>query len=309
VKHPLRVAIPVGLVLLAAAALVVRTCSNAGEQRAVRAQLLEDVRTAVAQESPDGSELSRLVTRIQAQPEAQSDRALVLALARIELCRGRYDRAWEHIMPFATGGGASPEELRFAAELQLHRHAAGVKDARGTETLRQVVAAAEAAHASSHEPDDLLLAWQAAVRARDAAEAERLAASLQREHDGSAAAALTVLAKAFDPAQPAAPLDELAGRFRGPLPELDVMRALARVNGDARGAATLLEPLLRRAPALVEVRAAAAATWHVLAFQAADDAERSRLLAQRDAHLQWLLDNAPPDDARLAAWTRLRTER
>jgi hypothetical protein len=303
------VVIPVAMVAVLGVAFGVRAWLSAGAARRAEEQLLEDVRNAVQQEPPDGSELSRLVTRIKALPAADTDHTLILALARIEMCRGRYDSAWDRVMPFATAGGANPDELRFAAELQLQRHATGARDARGIETLRQVVAAAEAAHAKSQEPDDLLLAWQAALRARDMAETERLAAILQREHAGTAAAALTLLAQSFDSSQSVAPLDELAGRFGRPVPELDVMRAIARLATDARAAAELLDPLLRRAPALVEVRAAAATTWHVLAFQAAGPAERAQHLAQRDAHLQWLIDNAPPDDTRHVAWSRLRTER
>jgi hypothetical protein len=308
-KRGVKVGVPVVLLVLLVGAFAFREWQAAGEAQRQKAQLLQDVTTAVQQEPVDSSELSRLVTRIQAMASAEADRELLMATARIERARGRYDNAWHRVMPFASGGGASTAELRFAAELQLQRNASGSKDAHGSETLRQVVASAEAAYAGSHDPDDLLLAWQAALRVRDPAETERLAAALQRDHADSPAAELAALAQTFDPQKPVAPLDELARRFPRPVLELELMRALGRIGSDAQAAADLLEPLLRQAPALLEVRAAAATTWHVLAFQSTDEAERTRRLVQRDAHLAWLADNAPPDDARHAAWIKLRAQR
>lgn len=273
-----------------------------------RQQLIADVVEATSQQPVDGDELSRLVLRIQEVPGHAADRQLALALARIESARGRLDRAFGHIEGFVTGPDATLEELRFAANLQLLRHGIGTRN--GPELLRQARGFAVAAAELSHDADDLLLAWTAAVRQADGAAVESFAEQILKDHPGSLAAQLVQASKAFTPEAPPPGLDELAQQFAEPPAELQVMRATVLVQQQRPAEAlALLRPALRNAAALVEVRNLMAVALHLQA-QREDDPERRRAqLVDRDQHLDWLLANAPAADTRRALWLELQKQR
>lgn len=297
------VLITVGLLVLAAGALVVQRLRQGAERSAEIAQLLDDVATEVKKDSPDGSELSRLKLRIEKLPEHATDRALILALTRIEIARGRDNAGWELIAPYAAVGDASLAELRIGADLLLRLHARS-----GDRTqARRARELARRAYALSHDPGDLLVAWQAAHRIAATADAQETFELLRTEHKDSREERLCDLIESPPPDdQFGARVHELEAEFKDEPIELGLARAVLLLKqGDQVAARTLLDELASRASALLDVRHLCAIAYHMAAASPdLPEAERQSARTRRDAHLHFCLEHGP-DDPRRAQWQQL----
>jgi hypothetical protein len=253
-----------------------------------------------------------LMSLLQKQPDHAVARDLLAAAARIEMARGRPERAQALFAALAGQPGASADEQRLGARILLQVHATGSFDrATGNGLLEQVVQWSEAAYAADRRVDDLLVVWQAAERLgrheRSAAAARDLAAS----HADTAVARFVQFAIAFAPANGVVPLDNVVADL-SPVPvEADAMRVFVLLQaGDVPGAAAVAESALARAPGVGVVRWAAAVVFHACVLgSAAGSDDRTRWLQRRDVQLGWLLDNGNIDAARRTQCTSMRDVR
>ncbi|MCA8948406.1 MAG: hypothetical protein KDE27_02820, partial [Planctomycetes bacterium] len=118
--------VPVVLILAALAWFGYQYYAGVAARAADRARLLEHIAIELAKERPDSSELSRLVARIEEFPDHATAADLLGARARIELERGRPERAVELFLPVATSPAASAADRGLAAQMLLARHAGGL---------------------------------------------------------------------------------------------------------------------------------------------------------------------------------------
>lgn len=295
-----------GVLLLAAVATFVYLRLGAARAReAALVQLLADVTAEVDKQRPDGSELSRLVTRLQQTSGAGGDHRLELALARIDRVRGRLQDAWQRLQPLMAGA-TSLAELREASQVLLALHAQ-----RGDRELaRRALGFALAAYGAGGTAADLLRAWQAAYRTRAKEDLTQLSQRMQAEQAGSAEARLIGALERLDQdlaAVPAAELEGLTADFAEEPIELGLARAIVRIQGGRTAdAVRLLDELSQRGPALVDVRHYAAVALLALAQEPGVPAEEvARHLSRARAHLEWLRKNAAADDGRQELWLRL----
>lgn len=302
--------VSVGLLVLAAGGWIYLQVQAAQEERQRVADLLADLDRELAKERPDGSELSLLVTRIRKIGDPDTDDRLRRALARIEVARGRKEKAWEHLQPLAMAMGREPrphDQLLGARLLaDIHAMTGRARD------LRQALQLAEAAHRASGEPTALFLAWQCAQRLGDAEARERLGDRLLQEHPATPQADLVALLRREPEQVATGELRGLATRFER-LP-IELGMALARAHLFARElpeALRELDVVVQRAPSLVDVRNTAATACYMFVQQAAGASEEEvrRRRAQMHAHAQWLLSNASPDDSRRDSWKTMLESR
>lgn len=264
-----------------------------------RRQLLADVDQALQQEAPDASELAALKLALERLPDHQSDRAAVLARARIERARQRDQVAWEVLAP-STGVDAGAAELRLGAELLLRLHARSGQ----REQARQARDLARRAYALSHDAADLLLQWQAEHRTGAAAEEEATQKQLLADHANSKEARLCAALQLEGLEALAGEVRELMLEFVEPPVELGMARAVVLIReGDLAGAGDLLERLADQASALVDVRHLGAVQCHAVAADQQQPLEvRHRALERRNAHLNFCLEHAAADDPRRQQW-------
>jgi hypothetical protein len=259
----------------------------------------------------DGSELSRLVARLQKLPDHDSARDLLAATARIELARDRAERAFAVFGTLASQPGASPDEQRLGAAILLRWHETGGGDASAAAgLLAQVIAFSEAAYQDGRDPADLLRAWQAATRLSRAEMASGFAKRIAEAHPDSPAAQLVQLAQKFEPSM-AREVEAVAAAFPVPPVELDAMRvAVVLQSGAVDRAVASAEALLARAPSVLSSRWVVAAVFHVCTIGKPEgSAERQQWATRRNAHLDWLLEHAPAEDRRRDQWAKTRAER
>src|SRR5712671_4798604 len=173
--------LPILLLVAAIVAFAVVRWRGAREREQNRQQLLADVAAEVGKARPDGNELSQLRVRVQHQGDPATDRRLLLALVQIERARGHLHDAWERLKSVATAGDALTAEQHEGAVvlLGIHQHSGDRERAREAQSL------AEAAFGSTHDPDDLLLAWTAAQRLANVVDRDRFAQELREQHAGS----------------------------------------------------------------------------------------------------------------------------
>lgn len=290
-----------GLLLVAAiAAFAFVQLRAAGKRAAAQDQLLADVATEVAK-SPPSSELSSLVTRIRAIDGHESDRRFVIALAQIERVRGRYQAAWDLLLPFATAGDANTAELREGALLSLELHAHSGDRQAG----RRAMDLAGHAYASSRQAADLLVAWQAARRTYAVDDRDLIADRMKTEQPETKEWKLIAGLAKVETAK-VADLVELAADFPVEPLEIGIARTvLLLLGGQPADAVNEADRLCQRAPGVADVRNFAAAASLALAQQeGTPEATRQALRAKAASHLEWLLKNAP-EDGRRGEWTRL----
>jgi hypothetical protein len=306
------VLLPVALLVLAALGYGGWMLLAGAEANAARASLLADIDATLAKPQVDGSELSRLMSLLQKQPDHDFARDLLAAAARIELARGRPERAQALFAALAGQPGASPGEQGLGARILLQVQATGSLDrATGNGLLEQVVQWSEAAYAGERRVEDLLVTWQAAERLgrheRSAAAARDLAAS----HADSAQARFVQFAMAFAPASGVGALDNVVVDLSPAPVEADAMRVFVLLQaGDVPGAAAVAESALTRAPGVGVVRWAAAVVFHACVLGSPEGSdERGRWLQRRDAQLAWLVDTGNIDDARRAQCQKMRDVR
>jgi hypothetical protein len=306
------VLLPLVLVVLAGGFFAFQAFQARSEAAAARRQLLEDVERATRARPLDSDELSRLVARMQKFDDFATARDLVAATVRVEMARGRVDRAAELFAPVANQPGATPAEQRLAAIVWLRRHEAGLPDrTAATAELQQAIEFAENAYADGQDAADLTVAWLAASRLPDHTRADRFADQLRTGHASSPGCKLANATRDFRLDMPRGDLEVLRREFDAPPAEIDAMLALVVLQaGDLPGAVAIVDPCMQRAPGVLAVRWAAALVFHTCALGSPEGSDqRTSWRARRDAQLDWLVQQAPADDERRPQWAAMREAR
>ncbi len=296
-----------GLLVLAAGAYGVKLVQDAGKARDAIRQVVADVASEVAKPAPDSSELSALATRIRKFDGHESIRELRVALARIDIARGREDQALRELEPLVLLGDGTGEELQLTAFCLLRSQQRGGDLGKA----RRALDCAEAAYARSSDPTDLRIALQAAIRLQDDAAKARVVEVLTTRHAETRDGRFAKLVRDFTEATPASETASVLAEYERPPEELQLLQVVQELqSGRPDEALRLLDPLLQAAPALLDVRNFAAYAYHLLAARpGTQPAEQGTFLVQRDAHLDWLLQAAPPEDARRKVWAEMRAVR
>lgn len=283
-----------------------RGLAAAAEQRA---KVLTEVDVELAKETPDENALSRLMAALDKLPDAGVAADLRAANARVELARGRPERADAVFGAVAGSPTASPAEQRLGAEILLRRaEAESPEVAVRAGWLRQAAAMAQRGYDDGHGAGDLFMVWLARLRLGERAPGKEVGAALQSAHGDSREAKFVQLVNTFQPSVGLGPIEDVAERFPRPPAELDAMRVMVALEQrDLRGAIDLAEKLLARAPGVFAVRQAAATVFHALVLSSpAGDAARTGYVARRDAQLDWLSAQAPDDEPLRKAWSEWR---
>jgi len=307
--------VPLAVVLLAVVGLIVKAYAASAAADAERAQLIADIESEVQKQPVDGSELSRLVARLQKLPDHDTARDLLAAAARIELARDRAERAFGLFGALASQPGASPEEQRLGARILLRLHETGgggdVSAAAGL--LQQVMAFAEAAYADGRDPADLLRAWQAATRLWRADAASGFGKRILEEHADSPAARLVQLDRTFVE-RSSAPgfaheVEVVAAAFAVAPVEVDAMRVLVLLGGrDVERAVSTAKALLTRAPGVWASHYVAAVVYSACSLsQPEGSAERQQWVDLRNAQLDWVIERVPADQRE--RWVKMRADK
>lgn len=271
--------------------------------------VLAEVDRALAAPDPGAQDWSHLVAQLE-QLAGEGERVAV-AKARIELVRGRPERAAEHLRTVLQGSVALPV-LRLAREIWRRRLATvGKNPSDRAAVAREAQGYAERAAAEGKTADDEFLAWQAAVRAGDSAAAKVHAEALRAFPESLPARTVAWIEAAEQGQQPAGDLDALLAEWPQPPVELELWRAIrALVQQDYRAAVREASALSEAAPQLVDVRNWAAAAYQALALSLPPvDPDRVQHLRVRDAHLDWLDKYAPTADPRRVRWLEMRQQR
>lgn len=283
------------LVALAGAYWVLRGKQQASQE--LRRVLL-DVDAQLAQPL-DGSSLGALVLRLNNLPDADRNPQLIRVRARIRLAQGRFDRAWEIQAGLAEAVDAEAEDLWLGAQILARRHALGGN----TDDARRAGSLAERHHGQTSQPGSLLLAWQCFHRAGDLQEERRLAGQLVADHpDSLEVELLRAWSAALFEDQAQRPtlqaLRDLEIRFDQTPVELEILMIVGLLESqdeiDLGESVDRLQRLLESHQAVVDLR-------HYAAVAAYLQGE----VNTRNAHLDWLLQNAPQDPRR-PRWTELR---
>lgn len=297
--------VPLAIVLLAVAGIVVKAYTASAAAGAERAQLIADIESEVQKQPVDSSELSKLVVRLQKQPDHETAPDLLAAAARIELARDHPKRAMDLFGALASQPGASPVEQRLGARILLRWHETGgggdVSAAAGL--LQQVIAFSEAAYADGRDQADLLRAWQAATRLWRKDAASGFARQILEEHADSPAARLVQLDRTFleRSSEPgiAREVEAVAGAFAVAPLEVDAMRVFAVLggrDGDVERALAGAKALLLRAPGVWASHYVAAVVYSAcLLGEPEGSAERQQWADMRNARLDWMLERVPED--------------
>ncbi len=283
--------------------------SARSEAASARAELLREVDEELATEPVDTSALSRLMARIDKLEDHTFAADLLSAQARIELVRGRPERAFDLFSSIGSQPEASEADRRLLTAILLRRHEAGGTDKAITEGwLRDAATRAVAIAERTGATDDWFVAWQASVRLDDADAVKRCREQLTAIDAESRQARLARAAADFRPEAPADALHAMRGEFSVVPIELAVMIAMVQLQaGETAAAVTEIEALLNRAPGLIGVRVAAAIVFHVCVLNSQDEAGKQRWRPRRNAQLDWLLDNASPEDTRRETWSQMRS--
>ena len=298
----------VGVLLLACGGYAYKLWSAQAARSDALQKLCDDVDTVLNADQLDTNELSRIVTKLDAADAA--DRRVPLMKARIDLARGRYERAAKQLDRLLSGHTEAPE-LRAAAITWQLWHARGSSASDRADLGRRALKLAEDAYEASGEAEDLFRVYQASSRVGDDAAAQKhldeLSSKFAETLPGRVAARLL---DKLGLAQPLAPVEQLIGEWRGEPPaELLLLRATLELQqNDIAKAADHLSAVLASAPNLVEVRNMAAVAFHAL-FLAAEGAERDRHRRRRDEQLTWLDSNAPAGDTRRVHWLEMQQQR
>jgi tetratricopeptide (TPR) repeat protein len=301
---------PIVLLVLAAAGYGVKAWLDANEVKTRRELLFAEVDTALR--TNDLTAVSQLTNLLQKLPDHDTARDVLAARARIELARGRTEKAAELFLAEATAPGASASDQAIGLTILLRLHEAGAGDraaARGQ--LEQALTLGEAAAAELRSPAILLGMWQAAARLQDGERSKALAQRLQAEHADSPESGFVAFAVGFTAKAGVAAVDAaVAGLVPEPV-EAQAMRVWAALDaGDVSQAVAFAEGALGRAPGVAVVRAAAAVVFHgCMLGCAAGSEDRSRWVGRRDVQIEWLLQRGEQGAARDQEWTAMRAQR
>ncbi|MFY9344581.1 MAG: hypothetical protein WAT39_18965 [Planctomycetota bacterium] len=303
---------PLAALVVAGAGWAAWQWRAASAAAAARAGLLADVVATVAKPDVDAGELSRLVALLHKLPDHATATDVLAAEARIELARGRPERAQALFGNVAAQPGASPADQGLGARMLLALHASGTADrARATALLEQVLQLAGSAYGTTRDPGDLLLVWQAAERLGRHERSTAAARDLAANHADSAHNRFVQFAMAFAPTATGAALDAALTGLAPPPAEGEAMRAFVRLQQqDVAGAVAAAEAGLQHAPGVPVVRWAAAVVFHacVLASAAGSD-DRARWVERRDAQLDWMVAQGNADGPRAEQIAAMRTVR
>jgi hypothetical protein len=290
---------------------VFQSVQAAQKQAALRSAAIADAE-AILGAGDAGTDASRVMAKLQ-DLGAQDREAGVLA-ARIELLRGRYDRAMERLRPFLDQD-ADAETLRAACAAWLGHAEKGAGDADARRAwIEEAVGFAERAASASGSAADWFACWQAASRAGDAETATRAAASLKSVEADSIEARTVALLTSVQQEGAVTPSLETVHQLavdwgKAPI-ELQLLEcALLLAQNELQRAIELADAALAMAPNRFEARNFAAAAHHSAVLQSEPGPLRDRHANLRDAQIQWLDANAEADDARRPQWLAWRQVR
>lgn len=296
------------LVALGIGAYVFQIARQRAAVDAQMAQLLSDIDTAAAARPVDTAELSRLLKKVESADA--TDPRVPLCMGKIELARGRWERAANALEPRIGIGSEDLAALRAGTEAYLMWAARGGKDANDRGVIaRRALQLAESAFQLGGTCEDAFAAWQCGVRLPDDSVKKRYLDVLQeRFADTLQARTVATLAKT-ELNQPLRPLQDLLREWNAPPVELSLGLAVLELqNNEIEAAHKRLDDLLNAAPNLIEVRNWAATVYHILALSSEGPAKDS-YRNKRDAQFAWLEQNAAADDSRRAKWQELRLVR
>jgi hypothetical protein len=220
------------------------------------------------------------------------------------LALGRLQPAWDTLAPLALAIEPGPEEVLVAARILKRLH--GI---RGDSTLiEQAADFAEGHYEVTGEVGSAFLAWQCSRRAGRTEAAEALAARLQADFGETPEGKLVAaLANASTTIGDLLALEIEFGsrprRLDGALPPEEIDYAIAFLmlkSGDP----DQLHEAISRAERVLRTVASDPDTRHLLAYALHQSGDQKK----RDQHLAWLLENAPPNDARRETWAKMKQQ-
>ena len=268
------------------------------------------VDAAVAVRPADLDELGRCMASLRRLPDADTDRELRFAAARVELARDRAEIAEELCVSLAAEPAATVADQRLAARVLLRRHEADLGDA-AAGALRTAQQYSERAHAAERLPGDLFRAWLAAMRAEQFEVGKQFADQLQQLHPDSAEWRFVEVARGGARALGVAGVEGCRDGLDDLPAEHGAMLAGAQLEAGLLPAAVAsADAGLARAPGLVVVRRIAAVAYHtcVLGSPAGSD-DRADWVRRRDAQLDWLVRQTGLDDTQRAKLREMREVR
>jgi hypothetical protein len=299
----------VAIAVLGGGALAWRTWTAARDANAARTRVLAAIDVALAVPQPDGDELSRLAVQLQKLPDHDHAPELVAAHARLELARGRPERARDLFFAIASRPDAAPAEQSLGAAILLRVHEAGGDAAGAATTLQRALAMASAAYPTTASPGDLLVAWQAAERLGQHDRSREFAATLAASHADAPETVFVRLAMKFDPAAGAGAVAAAAAGLSPEPVEAAAMAVFAHLHaGDLRSAVASAEQGLGRGAGVAVVRWAAAVAFHACVVSENDRDARARWVQRRDAQLDWVRANST-DEARRQEAAAMRDQK
>ncbi len=261
-------------------------------------QRLSSARIEIERDETDRQGLQNEGRALRAAIESLGpEPALVVALARIELRLGRARQAFDALRALPLAQTEDPDVLAVAAAAKAGQHAlSGLAD-------DAAEASAFAARSARERPDPAVtfLAWQCAWRAGRTTDASAFADELTTRHADDRHGKLLLALHEFDRVKDASMRDRLLQleiEFPQTPPELALALATLQLEtgdpGEIAAASIRLKDALDKYPSYVDARHVAAVAAHQTGRE-----------AERNAHLQWLIANAPKTDARRDAWDQL----
>lgn len=275
-----------------------------------RQAALQAVDAAVAVRPADLDELGRCMASLRKLPDADTDRELRCAAARVELARDRAEIAEELCGSLAAEPAATVAEQRLAARILLRRHEADLGDA-AAGALRTALQYSERAYAADRLPGDLFRAWLAAMRAEQFEDGKRFAEQLQQQHQDSAEWRFVDVANGGARASGVVRVEACRDGLSDLPGEHGAMLAGAQLEvGQLPLAVASADLALARAPGLVVVRRIAAVAYHTCVLGSpADGADRADWVRRRDVQLDWLERQPRVDDLQRAKLREMRAVR
>lgn len=263
-------------------------------------------------ESGAATDSSRLMAQLlELGPEDHEARVVC---ARLELLRGRPERAVELLRPTLQDSASEPA-LRAAAEAWLLHSERAAGDAGSRRALlADGLGFAERAASSSGSAADWFRCWQAAIRLGDVDVAARSLAALESVDAGGLRARTATMIVSMQKPDAAAPaidaVAELSAAWgKAPL-ELRLLECGMRIaSNDLDVALRLADEAVAEAPNRFEARNLAATAHHSAAMQSQEGPDRDRHIRIRDAQIDWLDANADADDPRRPTWLSWRQAR
>ncbi len=280
---------------------------SGGQARAAaRSKLVSDTVAELQKDQPASDKLSKLMAGIARLPDALTASDLLAAQARIELHRGRPERAENLFGAIAASPTASAEDQSLGSRILMAKHEGfGGDKVQAKTMLEQVLIMSERAYGETRDVQDLFRAWQAATRLWDSRSGE-LAGQLQANHAESPESLLAQLSKNFEPVSDRDVVAQLIVDFATQPAELRAMQTIVTVhNDDLPGALSDAQSHLIASAGTPCVRIALAYVLHICATgHPAESADRTVFVNRRNVQLDWLDARAPVE--KRAKWQPMR---